>query len=85
MTPLSSSVAAGGMLGQIIKIIFGLLLSILSWSGIQLCNRVASCEQDIVSLKIVDATRGGQMEGLQRTMEEVRADVKKLLQESKKP
>ena len=69
----------GGMLGAVVKIVFGLLLSVLSFSAMKLMDRMECAERSIVELQIMGAARTERVNAIEVTLTRIEQKVDKLI------
>ena len=70
----------GGMLGAVVKIVFGLLLSVLSFSAVKLMDRMDCAERSIVELQITGAARTERVNAIEVTLTRIEQKVDKLIE-----
>jgi hypothetical protein len=77
--PIAKTNLFGGITGIALKVVFGLLLSLLSWNGLKLCERMDGAEARIVQLQIADASRDVQLRSIEKKLDEISGDLKQLI------
>ena len=70
----------GGMFGAVVKIVFGLLLSVLSFSAMKLMDRMECAERSIVELQITGAARTERVNAIEVTLTRIEQKVDKLIE-----
>lgn len=70
----------GGMFGAALKIVFGLLLSVLSFSAFKLYDRMECAERSIVQLQITDAARSEKLNAIDSKLSSIEHKLDKLVE-----
>ena len=69
----------GGMFGAALKIVFGLLLSVLSFSAFKLYDRMECAERSIVQLQITDAARSEKLNAIDSKLSSIEHKLDKIV------
>jgi hypothetical protein len=69
----------GGLFGAALKIVFGLLLSVLSFSAFKLYDRMECAERSIVQLQITDAARSEKLTGIDSKLSSIERKLDKIV------
>ena len=70
----------GGMFGAALKIVFGILLSVLSFSALKLYERMDAAERSIVALQITDAGRGEKLAAIDAKLCSIERKLDKIME-----
>ena len=83
MVPPATSAANflnGGLLNGAVKIVFGILLSVLSFSALKLYERMDNAERAIVALQITDAGRGEKLAAIDAKLCSIERKLDKIME-----
>lgn len=82
MSPFSRLIGESldGLFGAVVKIVFGLLLSVLSFSAMKLMDRMDCAERSIVELQITDAARSEKLNAIDSKLSSIEQKVDKLIE-----
>jgi hypothetical protein len=70
----------GGFLNGAVKIVFGILLSVLSFSALKLYERMDAAERSIVALQITDAGRGEKLAAIDAKLCSIERKLDKIME-----
>lgn len=70
----------GGFLNGAVKIVFGILLSVLSFSALKLYERMDAAERSIVALQITDAGRGERLSAIDAKLCSIERKLDKIME-----
>ena len=82
MSPFSRLIGESldGLFGAVVKIVFGLLLSVLSFSAVKLMDRMDCAERSIVQLQITDAARSEKLNAIDSKLSSIEHKLDKLVE-----
>ena len=82
MSPFSRLIGESldGLFGAALKIVFGLLLSVLSFSAFKLYDRMECAERSIVQLQITDAARSEKLNAIDSKLSSIEHKLDKLVE-----
>lgn len=69
-----------GFLNGAVKIVFGILLSVLSFSALKLYERMDAAERSIVALQITDAGRGEKLAAIDAKLCSIERKLDKIME-----
>ena len=69
-----------GILNGAVKIVFGILLSVLSFSALKLYERMDNAERAIVALQITDAGRGEKLAAIDAKLCSIERKLDKIME-----
>lgn len=78
-SPNTAVEVSGGLVGAVVKIIFMVLLSILSFSALKLYERMECAERNIVNLQITDAARSEKLTGIDSKLSSIERKLDKIV------
>ena len=81
MSPFSRLIGESldGLFGAVVKIVFGLLLSVLSFSAVKLMDRMECAERSIVQLQITDAARSEKLNAIDSKLSSIEHKLDKIV------
>lgn len=81
VTRIASESCEGSVFAAVVRIVFGLLLSVLSFSAFKLYDRMECAEKNIVQLQITDAGRGEKLIAINDKLASIERKIDTLVEE----